>query len=299
MKVYLWGAIILLLLSACSQDSLLEGISQDSGKDAKVEQARIDLDNSNYDQVISDLSSIYNTTAINPDVAQLLASAYMGKAGIDLTIFIANSSSSGIDPYNAVTSMISSSDVTVSNNGRYIDGTLMTDYLENISLAEEILQVLVEKGKASNDAKIQLGVASAVHFVMNVGNMTADGLNTTLKLIPVSNRKPGTVPVPINTTALHLYTLSSEYHWSSINPSTYVDSTSNGAISSFDNDLLNIHNAIVAFSEAYPKTNRMRDHLNAFLYSALGIEPEVPITNELIMAYTSTGLNNYVQNLAK
>lgn len=299
MKVYLWGAVILLLLSACSQDSIFEGVSQDSSKDTKIEQARIDLDNSNYDQVISDLSSIYTTTAINPDVAQLLASAYMGKAGIDLTIFIADSSSSGIDPYDAVASMISSSDVTVSNNGRYIDGTLMTDYLENISLAEEILQVLVEMGKASNDAKIQLGVASALHFIMNVGNMTADGLNTTLKLIPVSNRKPGTVPVPINTTAFQLYALSHEYSWPLIIPSTYVDSTSTGTTSSFANDLLNINNAVVAFSEAYPKTNRMRDDLNAFLYSALGIESDVPVTNELIMAYTSTGVNNYVQSLAK
>jgi hypothetical protein len=286
MKVYLWGAIILSLLSACSQDSIFEGVSQDSSKDTKIEQARIDLDNSNYDQVISDLSSIYNTTAINPVAAQLLASAYMGKAGVDLTIFVVNSSSSGVDPYNAVSSMISSSSVTVTKNGRYIDKSLMPTILENITNSKKALQVLTEKGKASNNDKIQLGIVSAAHFIMNLGIKTADGL---------SNARTS-FSVPINTIAFKLY--AENNYWFLIKPSTFKETTSDGTSSSFQDDLKNINDAILVFSEVYPKSNRIKDQLNSFLYSALDVTSDVTVTDDLIMTYTSTGLNNFVQRLA-
>jgi len=279
MKAYICGAVILLLLSACSQDSIFEGISQDSSKDTKIEQARIDLDSSKYDQVISDLSTIYTTAALDRNVGQLLASAYMGKAGIDLTIFVANSTSSGINPFDILASMISSPEVTIEEGREYISSTLMPSILGYIITADETLQVMAEKGKATPDDKIQLGFASATHFILFMGNATKYDL------------------MPINTAAYKYSNLSG------VGPYNYVVVTTSGGIPSYQQDLMNINNAVIAFSKAYPKPNEMKDRLNDFLYdvlsSALGTTSGVTVTDELIMECTSTGLYKYAQSLAK
>ena len=279
MKAYLWGFVILLFLSACSQDSILEGISQDSSGDSKIEQARIDLDNSKYDQVISDLSAIYTTSALDPNVGQLLASAYMGKAGIDLTLFIANSNSAGLKPFDVMASMISSSNVTVDGEEKYIASTLMPDILGYINSADETLQVMAEKGKATPDDTIQLGFASATHFIMFMGNATEYDL------------------MPINTAAYKATTLSG------VSANNFVVITTSGGIPSYQQDLMNINKAVIAFSNAYPKPNEMKDRLNDFLndilYSALGTTSGVTVSDELIMNFTSAGLYKYAQSLAK
>jgi hypothetical protein len=282
MRTYLWGVVILILLSACSQDSIFQGISQDSGRDSKIEQARIDLDNSDYDQVISDLSAIYTTKALDPKIGQLLASAYMGKAGIDLTILIANSTSSGLKPFDVIASMISSSDVTVDGKARYIASTLMPDILGYAASAEEPLRVMSEQGKADSDDMIQLGIASAAHLVLFIGNATK-----------LDN-------IPINTAA---YTTGG---LSGVGPGNFVVITTSGGIPSYQTDLMNINHAVIAFSQAYPKpkeTNGLKNSMNDFLYdilsSALGTAPDETVTDDLIMKCTSAGLYNYVKSLTK
>lgn len=285
MKACLWGTVILLLLSACSQDSIFQGISQDSSRDSKIEQARVDLDNSNFDQVISDLSSIYTTQAlvpIDPTVGQLMASAYMGKAGIDLTILIPNSTSSGLKPFDVMASMISSSNVTIKNTRKYITSSLMPNILSSLTSAKEPLQIMREQGTATPDDKIQLGFASAADFIMFMGNAT------------------NSVNIPINTSA---YTTGG---LSGVGPRNFAVITTSGGIPSYQTDLININNAVIAFSQAYPnpeETNGLETSLNDFLYdilySALGTTSDETVTDDLIKQCTSAGLYNYAQSLAK
>lgn len=295
MKMFLWGIVIWSLLTACSSDSIFQGISQNSSHDAKIEDAAIAIDNSDYDDAITELSVMYNTTTSpDPKVGPLLASAYMGKAGVDLTNFIANFTSSGLVPLDLVALMISSSNVTINGNGKYLDGTKVPGFIGDLSVAESTLQALVTKGNATNDDEIQLGMASAVHFIMNMGNKTADALNTV-------TAQPGIVPVPINAAAYQFYSTSKDYYWSSVGPSSFVENVASGAVLSFQEDLININNAIIAFNKAFPKPsekNEMKDNLNAFLYSALGITSDEPVTDELILAYTTAEINAYVQRLA-
>jgi hypothetical protein len=275
MKAYLWGAVILLLLSACSQDSVIEGISQDSGQDAKIEQARIDLDNSNYDQVISDLTALYTTKALDPNIGQLLGSAYMGKVGIDLTIYIANSSDQGMNPFDLVSSMIASPDVITNGKKRYFDSTTMPTMLGYLASAEEALQLLVDKGKASPDHKIQLGFASATHLILFMGNAT--------KL----------ESMPINTYAYKASTLTG------VGKNNFATTTTIGGKTSYQKDIINIKNAVNAFSLAFPGENKTKDRLYDFLISVLATTPGINITDELIMQYSSEGLYNYAKKLAK
>jgi hypothetical protein len=291
MKVYLWGTVIMLFLSACSQDSIFQGISQDSSRDAKIEQAKIDLDNSNYDQVISDLSSVYTTNAVDPTVGQLMASAYMGKAGIDLTLFIATSSSSGfisiststgLNPIDVMSSMISLSNVKITDNEKYITSTLMPNILSYLTSAKRPLQIMTEQGTATSDDIIQLGFASAADFIMFMGNAT--------KL----------ESMPINKAAYKATALAG------VGANNFAVTATTSGIPSYQEDLINIYNAVQAFKTAFPKpkeTNQMKDSLNDFLEdvlsAALGTTSGVKPTKDLITQCTSAGLYNYAQSLAK
>jgi hypothetical protein len=299
MKKYLWIVIIFVFLNACSNDSILQGISQDSSYDSKIEQASIDLDHSRYDDVILSLSVMYTTTALDPKVSQLLASAYMGKASVDLTNFLANYSSSGINQFDVMSNSISSPNVTTDSSGKYIAGTLIPDTLTDITKAKEILQVLAIKEIATNDDIVQLGFASATHFIFYLGNKTADALNETLKYPDTSDQQPGIVPVPLNTTAYKSYRSSDQYKWSNVTPKSFTEDTFDGTPTSYQEDLININNAVISFSQTYNKPNEMKDALNTFLHAALDVQTEVLVTDELIMTYTSEGLYDYVQRLSQ
>ena len=139
MKAISLGIVFLMLLSACSQDSIFEGISSDSGRDSKLYQAQVDLDNSDFDQVISDLSAMYTTASIDAKVSKLLASAYMGKAGVDVSTFLALSTSSGLNPYDSMGFVIDSDSVVADEDARFIKADSISDGLKNIGEAEYIL----------------------------------------------------------------------------------------------------------------------------------------------------------------
>ena len=303
--------LILLLLNACSKDSMFQGISQDSNREAKVEQASMDLDNENYDAVISELSALYTTTTLDPKVAHLLASAYMGKAGLDTTLFVAYSgvtdlasttTSSGTVLFDKVASLLSPPNITIAQNGgKTIDGKLAPDYLNYISDAQRILESLNKKGIATDDDRIQLGMASTAHFILHIGNNTANSLNPTLRFSD-TNGQPGIVPVPINSSAYKSYrndTSGAYNSWSIyVGAATFTESTTRGVPTSYQYDLTKVKTAIDAFSHAYPGSNKVKNNLNAFLYSALGIASDETVTDELIMAYTSSGIFDYVQRIS-
>jgi hypothetical protein len=92
--------MVVLILSACSDDSVFEGVSENTDRDTRIADALDRLDSRNYDAVISELSLIYTTTAIDPQVYRILASAYMGKAGLDLTLYMdASTKRNPLRPY--------------------------------------------------------------------------------------------------------------------------------------------------------------------------------------------------------
>jgi hypothetical protein len=287
MRKAISGFFLFILLTACSNDSLFEGIAESSGYDAKIEDAAIALDNSDYDKAISDLAVIYDTTALKPEVGRLLSSAYMGKAWVDLTYFIANSTSTGINPFDAIASALSSPDISTGTveggTSRYIAKEVVGDLIQNINNARSILYTFHKKNLATDDDTIKLGIASSIHFIMYVGDKT-DWM---------FGQNPINPFVPINMRAYRYYQLER------ILPSAIAYSEP-PPITPYQQDLIDINNAVIAFSHANPKPNDMRNTLNAFLYSVLGVGTDVPVTDELIIATcTSTGIWTYVQSLAQ
>ncbi|HPC46957.1 MAG TPA: hypothetical protein PLW83_02850 [Deltaproteobacteria bacterium] len=305
----------LLLLGACSNDSVFEGISENTDRDAILEDSSSALSRGDYSYVISCLGVVYTTTAIDPEVSRLLASAYMGRTGLDFTLFMRHiTGSSSTHPFDVVASMISSPYGTTTGSERYLSGNAVEgkkedgtayeiDLLETISRARRILETLETAGLASDDDIIQLGFASAAHFILHVGNQTANSLNTTFRYYSQPSLwKYGTVPVPINTYAYHYYKTSQstdfKYRWYLVDPASYRERTLGGEPTTCQKDLLSIRDAIEAFDRSYPGQNDLRDALDAFLRSALGVTDGADISDSLILAYSSSGVYAFVNRLA-
>ncbi len=64
------------------------GCGDDSTKEAKIEKARIDLDKGNYADAVDTLKELCGTNlaapTCDPEIVSLYASAYSGKAGLDV-----------------------------------------------------------------------------------------------------------------------------------------------------------------------------------------------------------------------
>jgi hypothetical protein len=305
--------MVVLILSACSDDSVFEGVSENTDRDTRIADALDRLDSRNYDAVISELSLIYTTTAIDPQVYRILASAYMGKAGLDLTLYMDRFDETE-HPFDLMAYMISSTYVSEEDGQRYLDGNAVdgrtengeeafeVDLLENLSSAKRMLTALEDAGLASADDIIQLGYACAAHFIMNVGNQTAISLNDTLRYGSKDSWRYGIVPVPINTGAYHYYKTSQstdfKYRWSSLtSPSYYAEEVSAGGRTSFQDDLEHVRRALDAFTQAYPSSG-MKGPVESFLRSALGVQEGVEITSGMILEYNSTGIYSFVNRLA-
>lgn len=313
-KRLLYAMVVLVLLSACSDDSAFEGISENDTLANIKENCSSALDDRNYAYVISQLSLVYTTTALDPEVSRLLASAYMGKAGLDFTRFMKNISGVSSHPFDIMSSIIASPYETDTNSQRYLNGnavigktekgeeTYEIDLLDTLERARNILERLRDEDLASDDDLILLGLASAVHFILNVGNQTAVALNYTMRYFLEGDRQYGIVPVPINTDAYHYYKMSQQtdwkYFWFYLTPDYYAKDTTGDEPSSYQRDLENIRNAVEAFDRRYSEDNDIRDALDDFLRSALNVSQDTTVTEDLILEYNSAGIYGFVNRLA-
>jgi len=325
MKKIMIASILMLSFFSCSNDSVFEGLSDDSSMEATLEQAAIDLDDGNYEEVINSLAGIYTTTALNPEVARLLVSGYMGKAGIDVTNFIFYSADEEADNFDSIEETLSlylapedededddepacnAADRTVliiDGDGVFIEGYCIEEMIEYLNNAKEIILDLQSAELDTPEDYIQLGLTSAVHYVFIIGNATADALNNTLDFSLVENQKPGLVPAPINKEAYGQYksASSSDYewnhNWSRVDPSDFDEQDDDGdGLTRYQEDLINVKDAIHAIDQAISQPNEIRDELEEFLREVLSM-PTGEITDDTIIeTVTSTGIFEYIDNI--
>ncbi|MDY6855667.1 MAG: hypothetical protein SWO11_13335 [Thermodesulfobacteriota bacterium] len=148
--------VFLLVLSGCG-DNLLESISDDDSKEAKLEDGRMALNKGNYDRALSILGKL---NPYNLEVAKYVCSAYMGKAGfntLDLAEKAAELQDEGKEgSFDLVGSLLDD------------DGMISIDYIvTHIQFAGYALDVLKDlqqaKGELNNELKALLGTAAALH----------------------------------------------------------------------------------------------------------------------------------------
>ncbi len=305
MKKILLASILVLMLFGCSNDSLFEGLSDESSLEATLEEAAIALDDEDYDEVIHSLASIYTTTALNPEVARLLASGYMGKAGIDLTNFITYSAYEDADPFDAVEATLSlftapivkneddkdericnAMDRTVliiTNDAVFIDRNCIGELLDYLDNVKNIFYSLQEAEMESLEDIFQLGITSATHFVFIVGDATANAF--------------GSTSVPINKEAYRVYKDNAS-SWENVDASVFGEEDVNeDGLTPYQEDLINVNNAIQAIEQAIPQSNALKDELDGFLREIL-MMPTGDITDAAIIeTVTSTGIFDYVNSL--
>ena len=329
MKAFTTILALLLLLSGCSNDSAFEGISDDSGRKAVIEEAAIALDDLDYTSAINLLTEIYTTTSPDPRVSRLLSSAYMGKAGVDFVNLIFFAGLEERENFDMVAEILDlypapeledddekskcdaesrtvlvfvdkyDRNYDLYKDALFIDGYCAGELIENLESAQYILDVLIRANRHSDDDEIQLGVASAAHFILFTGNRVADAMNYTLTQDP-ENWDPGMIPVPINKTAYQYYINYSSgilYRWSSVDESDFgpYDPQS---LNPYQEDLINVLNAIRAFDRAAPEQNDVRDTLEDFLAFALMMPTTGIDENTIVSIMTTSGVYDLVNSFS-
>jgi hypothetical protein len=191
-KIILSFTVILFIALFGCETNMFDSFSNDSGSTSDIEEAKMALDAGNYDKAISILQDDYNPSSPDPEIASILASAYMGKAGIDLTYAIEHMGTTETDHFDAISSALSleitdqgfpSSSIMLKYAGpaedagaRFITASSLAELLENLNQTEEILTTLIDYYTANqldpdDDHTIQLGMASALHFILKVGSI--------------------------------------------------------------------------------------------------------------------------------
>lgn len=307
MKNFLASTLLILLLAGCSNDSVFQGMADDDGRDSTIEEAAIALDEKDYDSVISDLIGMYDTTNPDPEVSRLLASAYMGKAGIDVTRFIGFEPETDEDIFDIIANSLSLSpspwipddsdtedyecnieDLTVlmtSSGGRFIDGHCIDGMISYLDKAKRVFYILHITDRYTPDDTIQYGIVSAFHFSILLGDNTADVL--------------GPVFIPINKRAYYL--LRNEILWS-VNYSANWPKISNNdhtfysiPLSAYQEDLLNVYFAVEAFDSIITGQNDVKDNLDNLLRDILQ-NPAGDIENS-ILTMTTAGITTYLDDV--
>lgn len=336
MKATTTMLVLLLFLSGCSNDSVFEGISDNSGRKSVIEEATIALDGEDYASAIQMLTEIYTTTSPDPEMSRLLSSAYLGRSGFDFVSLIeysgdkerenfdmvAESLSLGFAPVpkddndeslcsiedRTVLVLLKENDRFIDDypNALFIDGRCIGDLIDSLEEAQYILDVLIRANRHTPDDEILLGVASAVHFVFYTGNKVADGLNRTLLLQNPEQHEPGIVPVPINKEA-YLYYINFyggiQYSWGGVDPGDFRDETTDDLTraNTYQKDLINIYRAVQAFHRATPEENDVRDALQDFLASTLDREGATISEfdeDDIISTMTTAGVYNFVNSFS-
>jgi hypothetical protein len=90
-----WVGLLAVMLGACGDQNLFDSAADDTSTTAEVESARIAIDNGDFDAAIATLQGMCGTSTATPtcdgETASLLASAFAGRAGLNVFTLIENS----------------------------------------------------------------------------------------------------------------------------------------------------------------------------------------------------------------
>ena len=282
---------ILLAFYGCDSN-MLDSLADDSSEAATIEAAQIALNDGDYDEVISLIGDDYDPSAPDSQIARILASAYMGKAGIDLTYLIENADSTDDDSFDAIAAALSieitpqaqpssfvqaSPEAEASSDPRYIALTSIEDLLLNLQTAQNILETLVDyytddNLSPENNDIVQLGMASALHFIMKIGHCTGE--------VVVSN-------APINKYAYREIFPPEDFISLLDDLETYIDDDPQ-IITSLITDLRNVSSALTVLIATIGMDEDIADEFNDFLREILGLDESA---DETALSTAITGLS--------
>jgi len=180
------------MLGACGDQNLFNSLADDNTTVAEIESAKIAIDDGNYTQAIATLQGLCGTGTSAPtcdaETASLLASAFAGRAGLNVFDLIANSG--GVLSGTTTSSLsIFSTLLSAPNNDDKNDLHMAVDILANLSnpTANQSLQMAIY---AMADAVVTVGVDLTNGFDSTTGQPNtrpSQGAIQTPTLVQVSN----------------------------------------------------------------------------------------------------------------
>jgi len=329
MKRYFFTmAVFVMILMGCSNDSAFEGFADTSSYEAEIEKASIAIDDTDYDEAIATLTGLYNSSSPSPEVARILASAYMGKVGIDFTYLLDSIDDLGFDNFDSLSSMFvydtiiydeeekeftqcNADTLTVlleEGDAKFISGYCIDDLIENLEDAKEVFDDMIETSLETDDDLVQMGITSAAHFIIIIGNTVADALNETLSKPNEEDQDPGGIPAPISKKAYidyrfpdnDSYDWNNRYHWSRVDASIFeeiAEGEETTVLEQARQDIINVNNAIIALKRSGTISNDLDNELEQFLRDLLGV-PTATITSDTINSHLSAELIlTYIEGL--
>jgi hypothetical protein len=163
-----WGLpflfFVTLILSGCD-GNVFEGFSDDSSFEARVEEARIDLDDEDYTGARDKLVALNEDHPNNAEVLRLLASAYSGLAGLDT--FNLLEVIDQLDKQNNEGDIDTVGLVLGSSNG-VLTAAAVQSKLANLQLSISALESISSR---TVDERVQLGLVSLNHAALTIADM--------------------------------------------------------------------------------------------------------------------------------
>lgn len=170
---YLWGGLLLTLGlflggadgEGCGGKGVFESLAEDDTKEAKVETAKMALDDGDYDLAIATMASLCGATnapTCEPELISLYASAYAGKAGLNVFDLISGAGSQSGGSGSGFT-LFSKHFATRSDAAS-----------ENMHIARDMLAAMPRTA----DEGLQLALVATSDFVLSLGLLT-DGYDST------------------------------------------------------------------------------------------------------------------------
>jgi len=301
MKIKIVMIIVVLLFFGCDSN-VLDPIANDSNTDADIEEARIALNDGDYDDAISLMAGKYNASQPDLEVSRILASAYMGKAGVDLTYIIENADTGDSDNFDAIASALnlettdaalqSSSSMfykgSSSTEPKYITYASIASLLDNLEKAKGILDTINDYAQSINmepedDDVVQLGMASALHFITKVGEAvsTVTGYN-----------------IPLNKYAYReIFSVDNDEQTILNNLETYLDENPD-IVSSLIGDLTNVYSAVTTLIDVIGADEDLSNDFDDFMRELLGLDSNASrvVIEAAIQQYTGKKITQFIQN---
>lgn len=142
-------------IAGCGDGNVLEGMADKSSDEAKQEDARIAIDNGEWQVAIDALQAKWEASG-DPEVGADLAAAYMGLAGFDALSLLENAETSAEEGSG-------SSEFTS------ISQLLPDQSPENLASMNEAVNILSSIENRTDEEDLQLAMASVSLAILNIG----------------------------------------------------------------------------------------------------------------------------------
>jgi hypothetical protein len=167
-----WAGLLAAMLGACGDQNLFDSMADDNTTTAEVESAKIAIDNGDFDAAIATLQGLCGTNSFAPtcdgETASLLASAFAGRAGLNVFDLIENS-------VDAVSGSTLSSLSTFSMLLPFPSAGDKSDLHNAVT-------VLVSLSSPTANQNLQMAIYAMADAVVTVGVDLTDGFNSTTGL---------------------------------------------------------------------------------------------------------------------